>query len=153
MSTTATSDLTDDRYLEDRIMYLERVFGIDVPDEDASNFLHQEGAVRWVVEHVPSPPNVYAWALLCKLAETQQRPRIAEGRGWRSEQISAIVKDIFMKQRLMKSSPHLAEYIWLDPLREHPRSSRRLTSLPTKASILLLAAIAMIMRLWRLLLR
>ncbi|MFZ0560762.1 MAG: hypothetical protein WBD45_11010 [Terriglobales bacterium] len=153
MSTTVMLKPIDNHDLDDRLMYLEKVFGIDVPDEDASDFLSQEGAVRWIVEHLPRPPNVFALALLCRSAESQQRPGLAEGREWRSEQIAAIISDIFTKQRLMKSSPYLAEYIWLDQPSERPGKARWRKFVPTRASVLLFATIAVFILLWRQLLR
>lgn len=142
---------TDARDLDDRIMYLEKIFGIHISDDDASNFLSREGEVHWIEEHLPRPPNVYALALLCRSAESQQRPGVAEGR-WRSEQIAAIIRDIFTKQRLTKSSRHLAEYIWMDPP-TNARKPRERKFMPTRASVLLFAAIAFFILLWRQFLR
>jgi hypothetical protein len=150
--TPATPNPADDHDLDDRVMYFEKVFSIHISDKDASDFLSQEGAVRWIEKHFPGSPNVHALVSHCRLEESQQRPGLAEGRG-RSEQIAAIVSDIFMKQRLMKSSPRLGQYIWFDPARERPRKSRWRKFLPTKTSVFLFAAIVFFILLWRQVLR
>jgi hypothetical protein len=79
------------------VMFVEEIFGTDIPEGDAEH-LGQAEMVDWLELHLSNQrPNKEAQAFLKKLAKSRQRPELAEGLNgtWRREQIAAIVREIF----------------------------------------------------------
>jgi acyl carrier protein len=79
------------------VMFVEEIFGTDIPEGDAEH-LGQAEMVDWLELHLSNQrPNKEAQAFLKKLAKSRQRPELAESLNgtWRREQIAAIVREIF----------------------------------------------------------
>jgi hypothetical protein len=84
--------------LVEMLMFVEEMFGTDIPDDDAKHFGSPREMVDWLELRLSNQrPNKQAAALLRKLAKAQQRPELAEGLDgtWRREQIAAIVREVF----------------------------------------------------------
>jgi Phosphopantetheine attachment site len=84
--------------LVEAVMLIEEIFGTDIPEGDAENFVSPREIVDWLDSHLSNRrPNKEAASLLKKLAKRHKSPKLAEGLEgtWRREQIAAIVREIF----------------------------------------------------------
>ena len=82
------------------VIFIEEMFGTDIPVDDAGNFGSPREIVDFLEHHLSNRrPNEKAAAFLRKLAKTQNYPELVEGLEgtWRREQIAAIVRAIFEK--------------------------------------------------------
>jgi len=80
------------------VMLVEEVFDIEIPNADLEDFGSPREIVDWLEAHLANKrPNKAAHGLVKKLARDQEWPELAEGLEgpWRSEQIAAIVREIF----------------------------------------------------------
>ncbi len=146
----------------DLVMFVENIFDTHIPDDDAEHFGGPLEAEEWLEQHLskrrPKPDTA---ELLRKLAQAQQRPELAEGLDgtWRSEQISALVRDIFRK----RASPmELHEMLLLPPLQRFGERTRKWNRslvrgwrklLPDKPTMLLFAALLTLVLLYQQLLK
>jgi hypothetical protein len=139
----------------DFVMFCENIFDLHIPDDDAKHLASPLGIQEWLVQHLSNQrPTQDAAELLRMLAESQQRPELAEGLGgsWQREQISALVWDIFRK----RASPiELHEMLLLPPLQRFGERTRKLgirdwrKLLPTNASIVLFGVVVVLILLYR----
>lgn len=121
-------------------MCLEKIVGIHISD-DASDFLTQKEAVHWIEDHLPRPPNRYAVAVLERLVDTQRRPGPAQAEHGDCSDHQGCFHETKTDEIL---APSCGIYLAGPAERARPRKSRWRQFMPTKASVLLLAATAMI---------
>jgi hypothetical protein len=84
--------------LVEAVMFIEDIFGADIPDADLENLSSPREIVDWLEPHLSNRrPNEKAAALLRKLAKGHDNPELAQGLEgtWRREQIAAIVREVF----------------------------------------------------------
>lgn len=109
----------------DLVMFFENIFDTHIPDDDSKHFGGPLEVEEWLAQHLSKQrPKPDTAELLRKLAEAQQRPELAEGLDgtWRSEQISALVRDTFRK----RASPmELHEMLLLPPLQRFGERARK----------------------------
>jgi len=88
----------DSLELVEMIMFVEEIFGTDIPNNDAEDFSNPRKMVDWLEPRLSNQrPNKQAVALLTRLAKVHESPELAQDLGgtWRREQIAAIVRETF----------------------------------------------------------
>jgi hypothetical protein len=89
---------TDSLDTVEAVMLIEEIFDTEIPEWDTENLGSPREIVDWLESQLSNRrPNSQAAVFLRELAKTHNDPGLAEGlKGtWRSEQIAAIVREIF----------------------------------------------------------
>lgn len=87
----------------ERVMFLEEIFRVDIPNDNVESFGSEREIVDWLEEHLSNVrPNRDAVDVLKRLAVQLGRPELNEGLNgpWRREQISAIVREVFCEEKM-----------------------------------------------------
>ena len=84
--------------LVEAIIFIEELFGTEIPNEDVEEFASPREIGEWLEAHLSNQrPSKQAADLLRKLAKNHNNPELAERLDgtWRREQIAAIVRELF----------------------------------------------------------